>query len=85
MDEEVLTFFWNHFEKDFETLSRATQHSFDDCILVVHSVIHNMFEVKVNMPGKLRHCDYSDIKIVLYHAGMHKTMSKDVKIVNLFI
>ena len=52
LDEEVLNFFWNHFEKDFETLSRATQHSFDDCILVVHSVIHSMLEAKVDLSSE---------------------------------
>ena len=44
-----------------------------------------MLEAKVNMPGKLRHWDYSDIKIVLSHASMHKTMNKDIKIVNFFM
>ena len=52
LDKEVLTFFWNHFEKDFETLSRATQLSFDDCILVVHSVIHSMLEAKVDLSSE---------------------------------
>ena len=39
---QLLNYFWHHLELDIQTLCRATQHSFDDCILLLHTIIHNM-------------------------------------------
>jgi hypothetical protein len=44
--DELLDFFWHHLEVDFQTLQRATQHSSDDCIYLIHSLIHNILSVK---------------------------------------
>ena len=41
----ILNFFWQHFEKDFQTLCRALQCSFDDSILFMSSLIHNMLSI----------------------------------------
>ena len=48
-----MQYFWQNLERDFQVLSRATQQSFDDCTLLVHTFIHKIadpMEVKI---GKL--------------------------------
>uniref|UniRef100_A0A1X7THX8 Uncharacterized protein n=1 Tax=Amphimedon queenslandica TaxID=400682 RepID=A0A1X7THX8_AMPQE len=37
--EKLLNYFWHHLEIDIQTLCRATQHSFDDCILLLHTLL----------------------------------------------
>ena len=44
--EQILNFFWHHLEKDFQTLIRATQQSFDDCVLFLHSLIYYILSAK---------------------------------------
>ena len=43
--EQILNFFWHHLERDLQTLTRVTQQSFDDCVLLIHTLIHNMLTV----------------------------------------
>ena len=50
--EQILNFFWRHLERDFQTMTRATQQSFDDCILFIHTLIHNMLSVAQRNIGK---------------------------------
>ena len=51
LELDVFTFFWNHLEKDIEMLCRATQLCFDDCILVLNAIIHNMLQQSTKIPG----------------------------------
>ena len=44
--KQILNFFWHHLEKDFQTLTRATQQSFDDCVLFLHTLIHYILSTK---------------------------------------
>ena len=57
--QEVFTFFWNHLEKDIETLCRATQLSVDDCMLLLHSLIHNMYGENTEPPKGIISAVYS--------------------------
>lgn len=49
--EELLNYFWHHLERDFQILCRATQHSFDDCVMFVHSLIRNMLSIEHGNTG----------------------------------
>lgn len=43
---DVLDYFWHHLEKDIQTLCRTTQLGFDDCILLLHTLIHKMLFIR---------------------------------------
>ncbi|XP_019856417.1 PREDICTED: E3 ubiquitin-protein ligase rnf213-alpha-like [Amphimedon queenslandica] len=60
----LLNYFWHHLEVDIQTLCRATQYSFDDCILFLHIIVHNMLianlETNIDFDSKL--CSRKDRK-----------------------
>lgn len=47
--EDLLNYFWHHLEKDIEILSFTLQRNEVESSLLIHSIMHNMLTVEVNL------------------------------------
>lgn len=47
--KDLLNFFWHHLEKDIDILSFILQRSEMDSSVLIHSILHNMVTVEVDL------------------------------------
>ena len=56
--KELLDYFWHHLEKDVDILSFILQRNEVDASLLVHSILHEMLNVEIDLSQgtQYKHC-----------------------------